>query len=203
MEYFVYGRDAPGTASLRWEHTEAHWAFMDRYAPGLIARGPTLTDDGQKVTGSMHIVELPHHQAAQAFAFDEPYFAAGVFSDVLLRRWSNDLGRSMWQFSSSGTDPRFLVLGHGQVPATDISSDLHDRQSRYLSGRHADELIAHGPLLTQDTSGWLGTATLVELPDHAAAEALLADGPYADAGLYERVEVHRWRFGGRPADDAS
>jgi uncharacterized protein YciI len=203
VEYFVFGKDAPGTASLRWERTEAHWDFMDGYAPVLIARGPTLTDDGENVTGSMHIVELPDHQAAHAFAFDEPYFAAGVFRDVLLRRWSNELGRTMWQFSSRGSDPRFLVLGHGQVPGTDISADLHLRQSRYLSRGHADQLIVHGPLLTPDASRWLGTATLVELPDRGAAASMLSDGPYAEVGLYDRVEVHRWRFGGRPAADAS
>ena len=31
----------------------------------------------------------------------------------------------------------------------------------------------------------------------AAVAAMLADEPYCRAELYERLEIHRWRFGGR------
>ncbi|MEV6521313.1 YciI family protein [Longispora sp. NPDC051575] len=199
MEYFVYGRDHPGVGDLRWERTGEHWTFMDSYADVLIARGPTLTDDGEGVTGSVHIVDLPGPEAARAFAYDEPYYRAGVFADVLVRRFSNTLGRTMWAYPGTGEDPRFLVLGHGRPGATAERDRLRADQRDHLAAGYADRLIAHGPLLSADGTDWLGTATLVELPDRAAAEAMLAHGPYAEAGLYERVEVHPWRFGGRPA----
>ncbi len=38
------------------------------------------------------------------------------------------------------------------------------------------------------------------LPDRASAEAILAEGPYTRAGLYNSIEVHSWQFGGRPQD---
>jgi hypothetical protein len=41
---------------------------------------------------------------------------------------------------------------------------------------------------------------LAELPGRAAAEAILADSPYARAGLYDSIEVHNWQPGGRPQD---
>ena len=41
------------------EQTEAHWSYMDGYADRMIARGPTLTDDGAAATGSLHIIDLP------------------------------------------------------------------------------------------------------------------------------------------------
>jgi uncharacterized protein len=47
VEYFVHCRDRSGVGDLRWERTEAHWSFMDGYADALIARGPTLTEDGR------------------------------------------------------------------------------------------------------------------------------------------------------------
>jgi uncharacterized protein len=150
------------------------------------------------VTGSMHIVDLPDSEAARAFAFDEPYYRAGVFADVLVHRWSNTLGRTMWEFTGSGDDPRFLVIGHGRAAMADVRDRWHADQRNYLAAGYSEHLIADGPLLSEDGSEWLGTATLVELPDRAAAEAMLAHGPYAEAGLYERVDVHRWRFGGRP-----
>lgn len=37
MEYFVYGRDRPGSGDLKGRMTEEHWAFMDGYADALIA----------------------------------------------------------------------------------------------------------------------------------------------------------------------
>ncbi|HEV7711460.1 MAG TPA: hypothetical protein VGP16_24945 [Asanoa sp.] len=43
---------------------------MDGFAAELIARGPTF--DGDRLSGSVHIVDLPDPAAARAFAFDEP-----------------------------------------------------------------------------------------------------------------------------------
>jgi uncharacterized protein YciI len=78
VDYFFYCRDRPGTWEVRSELTEDHWAFMDRYADTMIARGPTFTPDGTAVTGSMHIVGLPDPAAAHEFAFEEPNYKAGV-----------------------------------------------------------------------------------------------------------------------------
>ncbi|HKB46656.1 MAG TPA: YciI family protein [Ktedonobacterales bacterium] len=78
MEYFFYCRDRANTATLREELAEAHWAFMDRYAAAMVARGPTLNADETMATGSMHIVDLPDVAAAQVFAFAEPNYRAGI-----------------------------------------------------------------------------------------------------------------------------
>jgi uncharacterized protein YciI len=56
MEFFCYHRDRPGSATLRWASVEEHWSYMDRYQAEMIARGPTLADDGEMATGSVHIV---------------------------------------------------------------------------------------------------------------------------------------------------
>ena len=34
----------------------------------------------------MHIVDLPNAEAANVFAFEEPYYRAGVYAEVLKRR---------------------------------------------------------------------------------------------------------------------
>ena len=75
---------------------------MDRYATQMIARGPTLDDDGDTPSGSVHIVDLPDPVTARAFAFDEPNYQAGVYRDVLLRRWRSMLRRTMWDFPATG-----------------------------------------------------------------------------------------------------
>ncbi|MBR8641490.1 hypothetical protein KEF29_24625 [Streptomyces tuirus] len=157
MEFFCYHRDRAGSLPLREELGEAHWAYMDQYEAELIARGPTFAEDGETPSGSVHVVDLPDPAAARAFAFDEPNYQAGVYRDVLLRRWRNLLGRTMWDFPGGRTSG-YLVLGLGAGPATDLEPPAA-----------RDELIAYGPLLSDDGEAWLGTAALVRSPDAEAA----------------------------------
>ncbi len=131
----------------------------------------------------MHILDLPDPATARAFAFDEPNYQAGVYRDVLLRRWRNTLGRTMWDFPGGRTGgDRYLVLGFGTGQAVDLALPS-DR----------DQLIAYGPLLSDDGDTWLGTAALLRASDPESAGAVLTRDRYAD------VEVHAWQFGGRPA----
>ncbi|MFG2296148.1 YciI family protein [Streptomyces sp. NPDC048603] len=185
MEFFCYHRDRPGSAALRMELLERHWSYMDLYEKELIARGPTFGEDGETPSGSVHIVDLPDAAAARAFAFDEPGYQAGVYRDVLVRRWRNLLGRTMWEFPGgrSGGN-RYLVLGLGAAGGTGRAVDAEVPAER-------DGLIAYGPLLSDDGLTWLGTAALVRAPDAGAARAVLTVDGYAD------VEVHEWEFGGR------
>ncbi|MFF8609649.1 YciI family protein [Streptomyces sp. NPDC015346] len=183
MEFFCYHRDRTGSLALRHELLERHWSYMDGYAAEMIARGPTLTSDRETPTGSVHIVDLPDPAAARSFAFDEPGYQAGAYRDVMVRRWRNLLGRTMWDFPGGRTGGnRYLVLGLGAGKGDGLTLPS-DR----------DDLIAYGPLLSDDGAAWLGTAALLRAPDPAAARAVLAQDLYAD------IEVHDWRFGGRPS----
>ncbi|MGW5787666.1 YciI family protein [Streptomyces sp. NPDC003757] len=183
MEFFCYHRDRAGSLALRDQLLEAHWSYMDGFAAEMIARGPTLTADREAPTGSVHVLDLPGPVAARTFAFEEPGYRAGVYRDVMLRRWRNTLGRTMWDFPGGRTgDDRFLVLGLGAGEAVDLEVP---------PGRA--EMIAYGPLLSDDGGTWLGTAALVRAPGPDAARALLTVDRYAE------VEVHPWRFGGRPS----
>ncbi|MEU7501297.1 YciI family protein [Streptomyces griseofuscus] len=182
MEFLCHHRDRSDSLALRMELLEEHWSYMDRFAQEMIARGPTLAGDGETPTGSVHILDLPDAARARAFAFDEPGYQAGVYRDVLLRRWRNLLGRTMWDFPGGPTDgDRFLVLGLGAGEPADLT----------VPAGRADDLIAYGPLLSDDATAWLGTAALLRAPGPAAARALLSEDRYAD------IEVHPWRFGGR------
>jgi uncharacterized protein len=183
VEFFCYHRDRPGSVALREELSERHWSYMDRYQAEMIARGPTLAADGDTPSGSLHILNLPGPAAARAFAFDEPNYQAGVYRDVLLRRWRNLLGRTMWDFPG-GRDGgnRYLVLGLGTGQAADLAVPPGPL-----------ELIAYGPLLSDSGATWLGTALLIRAPDPDKARSILTPDRYAS------IEVHSWQFGGRPS----
>ena len=160
---------------------EEHWSYMDRFAATMIARGPTFTSDGT-LTGSVHILDLPDPTAARTFAFEEPGYQAGAYRDVLLRRWHNSLGRTMWDFTGGRRDrTRYLVLGFTLEPAAEAAAVPS-----------SNELIASGPLLSDDGSLVLGAAVLLEAPHAAGAREVLS------ADRYAGIEVHQWQFGGRP-----
>ncbi|GHC68280.1 YciI family protein [Streptomyces flavofungini] len=181
MEFLCYHRDRTDSLPLREELQEAHWSYMDQYAKELIARGPTFAADGETPTGSVHVVDAPDAATARAFAFDEPNYQAGAYRDVLLRRWRNLLGRTMWDFPGGLTGGnRYFVLGlgAGQPADTEVPTDR-------------DDLIAYGPLLSDDGTAWLGTAVLVEAPDPDTARTVLTGDRYA------AIEVHDWECGGR------
>ncbi|KJS52772.1 hypothetical protein VM98_29235 [Streptomyces rubellomurinus subsp. indigoferus] len=183
MEFLTYHRDRPGSLPLRDDMLETHWSYMDGFAQQMIARGPTLTEDRELPTGSVHILDLPDPAAARAFAFDEPTYQAGVYRDVLLRRWRNLLGRTMWEFPGGREgDDRFLVLGLGEGEPADLTVPAN-----------RDDLVAYGPLLSDDATAWLGTAAILRAPGPAAARAVLT------ADRYASIEVHPWHPGGRPS----
>jgi len=198
MEYFFYCRDKPNSSALRKQIVEAHWSFMDAYARAFVARGPTLTEEGAQ-TGSMHIVDLPDAEAVRVFAYEEPNYKAGVYSDVFVSRWRNELGRTMWEFKGDPEhNKRFLVIGHGKPGMSDARNRLQEARRRYFIDNDYEKcFIAHGPLLSDDGTQWTGSAMMIELHDRAAVEAMLADDPYVRAGLYDSIEIHNWRFGGR------
>jgi uncharacterized protein YciI len=181
MEYFCYHRDRAGSLPLREELQEEHWSYMDQYATEMIARGPTMADDRDTPTGSVHILDLPDSATARAFAFDEPNYQAGAYRDVMVRRWRNLLGRTMWDFPGGPDEGnRYLVLGLGTGQGVDLAAPADQ-----------DSVIAYGPLLSDNGTTWLGTAALLRAPDADSARTILtADG-------YASIEVHNWQFGGR------
>jgi uncharacterized protein len=199
VEFFVYCRARPDAETVLASLVEAHWSYMDGFADAMIARGPTLMADRETATGSMHIVDLPDLDAARAFAFDEPNYRAGVYADVLIRRWRNAMGRTMWDFVGDPAGlPRFLILSRA-VPGMTAQHDALLGEHRQYLAEHADEFIVRGPMLSDDGTEWQGSAMLVEMRDRASVDAFAAAEPLARAGLFDSVEIHDWTFGGRRA----
>ncbi|MEU4561848.1 YciI family protein [Actinoplanes sp. NPDC023936] len=187
-DYFFYCRDRDGSGELRDRLVEEHWAFMDRFADRMIARGPTLTEDREAATGSVHIVDLPDPDTVKIFGYEEPNYLAGIYRSVIIRRFVDLLGRTMWDFPGSRDDGggRYLVLAHAKPlidwPGAALTEPELDRE----------RLIAFGRLLSEDGEDWEGTAVIGEFAEPEAVREL-----FAGTGAYARIEVHPWTFGGR------
>jgi uncharacterized protein len=199
MHYFFFCRDNPGVGALRKQTEQAHWAFMDDYAAGFVARGPTQTDDGTAQTGSMHIVDLPDAAAVQRFAYEEPRHKAGLYNEVIIGRWRNESGRTMWEYQTPlAAEQRFLVIAQGEPAAADQAATLlAARRTHFARNQAESRVIVTGSLLSDDGNTWAGTVMMIQMPDRTAFDAVWREDPLVKAGAYRSVEVHRWMFGGR------
>ena len=194
MDFLVYSRVAPSAAGGEHDPAldEEHWAYMDRFAEGMVARGPTLATDRELWTGSVHIVDLPSAEAAREFVECEPYNGAGLFDHHIIRRFENLLSRTMWESPGGSSDPPFFVIAHRVCGAGEHVPALL-RDFRALP---RERLIVHGELLTIDDARPVGVALAMQAPTREAVDVFLRDGR---PGLDERfdLQILDWEFGGR------
>jgi hypothetical protein len=69
----------------------------------------------------------------------------------------------------------------------------HNREAHlaYLRAYH-DHICQAGPVLDDDGHP-CASLLLMDFPDRAAAERFAAGDPYAQAGLFQRVEIAPWK----------
>lgn len=152
------------------ELTERHWAYMDRFADGMTARGPLLDLAADAWLGSLHVVALPSAGAARSFVADEPYQRAGRFESHRILAFRNLLGRTMWEYAGPPGERRFVVLTTGPLVVP------------------AERLIVHGSLSDPETGEPAGHLACVQAPSREALDEWLGDS---------EAEVYDWEFGGR------
>jgi hypothetical protein len=82
MHFFVRCIDKPQHLDVRMANRAAHLDYLKALGDKLLIGGPTLSDDGQAMTGSMLVLDLPDRAALDAFLAKEPYANAGLFEKV-------------------------------------------------------------------------------------------------------------------------
>jgi hypothetical protein len=82
--------DKPGHLEVRRANREAHLAHI-RDSGVVEMAGPFLSEAGE-MCGSLVVLEVPDHSAAQAWAAADPYGKAGLFQSVDIREWKKVIG---------------------------------------------------------------------------------------------------------------
>lgn len=77
--------------------------------------------------------------------------------------------------------------GHGNVRADNRPAHIEFLKSS------ADKIVAAGPMLSDDGEGMVGSTLIMEFADKAEAQAWADSDPYAQAGLFERVDITPWK----------
>jgi len=85
MLYMLFCEDKPDSQALRLATREAHLNFIAGHAEKVRLAGPMLSDDGERMLGSLFIVEADGLPAARALHDSDPYTTAGLWGNVVIR----------------------------------------------------------------------------------------------------------------------
>lgn len=85
MLFFVHCTDKPNSLDIRLANRAAHLEFSKAALDKIVIGGPTLTEDGQGMTGSVFVVDFPDRAAVEAHFANDPYAKAGLFESVVIR----------------------------------------------------------------------------------------------------------------------
>jgi uncharacterized protein YciI len=89
MLFAVTCLDKPNSLDLRLANRPAHLEYAKTQP--LIIGGPLLSDDGERMIGSLLVVEAPDRKALDAILAADPYAKAGLFESVTVRRFKKVL----------------------------------------------------------------------------------------------------------------
>ena len=90
MLYALICNDRPGATEVRRANREAHLAYI-RETGVVVEAGPFLDPEGEMI-GSLIILEADTRAAAEDWAANDPYAAAGLFASVEIRAWKKVVG---------------------------------------------------------------------------------------------------------------
>ena len=194
MHWMIKCRSKPGTDELRNATIPAHVAHLDGYREETWFSGPIFTDDGTSAIGSLRFIEFPDRTAAEAYIDADPYTTEGIFESINIQRWQPALEHRQLTYPRQDATQQFIVHCTDVAGNDALREPLQHAHRDYLAAR-ADQVIARGPLQSDNGETTTGSACLLDVADRAAAEALWADEPFNRAGVYGQVSIERWIFG--------
>ncbi|WP_394178943.1 YciI family protein [Yoonia maritima] len=90
MRFTLITTDKPGALQTRKDNRDAHLAYIAE--TGVVEMAGPFLDDNDQMCGSMIVLEVADMAAAQAWADNDPYAKAGLFSDVRIQAWKKVVG---------------------------------------------------------------------------------------------------------------
>ena len=94
MLYVLLCEDKPDSQDLRLATREAHLAYVGTQGDAVRLAGPMLSDDGERMVGSLFIVAADDAQAVRALHDADPYTRAGLWANVVIRPFRQVIPRA-------------------------------------------------------------------------------------------------------------
>lgn len=194
MLFHVHAQDRPGIGTEMEALVEEHWSYMDRFEDRLVLRGPTLSEDGEEHTGSVHVIEVTDRAAAERFAEEEPFRQADLYKEVTAVRAEVLLDRGPTEDRALREEPHSLVTAQWSPEPREAATGAAGTP---VWGPDTDDRLSFTAVLVDDTADrTVGIVAAVRALPEEAAELLrpLAAGL---AGAPVTLVSQRWQRGGR------
>ena len=85
MLYVMICEDKPDSQELRMATRAAHLGFIDTVLDQIRLAGPMLSDDGERMLGSLFVIEAASLDEVRSLNARDPYMQAGLFGKVTIR----------------------------------------------------------------------------------------------------------------------
>jgi uncharacterized protein YciI len=85
MPYICFCKDYPGATELRREHTPAHLDYIEGILDRILLAGPLKDPEADGYNASCFIYRTDERSEALELLHNDPYYKAGIFSQVHCR----------------------------------------------------------------------------------------------------------------------
>lgn len=194
MQFAILIFDEPDSATLRDAHRQSHLDYLKAFDDQTLFAGPFTTQDETADLGSLRLIEFPDFAAAEKHVADEPYILGGVQKRWQIHRWRAASASTWRDCPRTKGNIQALFVGIDTPDGAAIRATRTEAHAAYLS-RHANAIMCHGSILAEDGNTVTGDLMLLDVVDMAAARAIVEHAPLIEAGCYQDVVFHRWRFG--------
>lgn len=87
MLFAMYCLDKPFSSALRAVTRDDHLAYVAAAGEKIRVAGPLLSEDGQKMIGSLLIVDFESLDELRSWASQDPYVKVGLFEHAEIHPW--------------------------------------------------------------------------------------------------------------------
>ena len=112
MLFHIRCKDKTSQMNLRASTRSAHLNYVASFGNAILFAGPTYTDEGETVTGSVFIISLPTIDAAEEFCKNDPYRKMGLFETVEIEQ--------IKKVFPNEDVPKKPINKHGNYEGTDV-----------------------------------------------------------------------------------
>jgi len=88
--FAIHALDHDSALPVRLAHYDAHKAFLadtSAFSVRIVMSGQLMSDDGERMIGSLFLVEAADRASVEAFNRADPFHAAGIWRAVTITRF--------------------------------------------------------------------------------------------------------------------
>jgi uncharacterized protein len=87
MLFAIHAIDRTGALPTRLANYDAHKSFLSdtsRFGVKIVMSGPLVSDDGERMIGSLFLIEAPGRSEVEAFNRADPFAASDIWEKVTI-----------------------------------------------------------------------------------------------------------------------